>query len=206
MSTIDTSSYQKQKGLSVKNLVTTGIFTAVYFVIFMAGGMLFAPNPVLTFYMPVGTALLCGPVFLLLIAKVPKHGPVIILGIILGLIFFATGMHWAMNIAFMALGIAADLIAGTKKFISVRMNILAYVVFTLSPVGSYLMFFLDKGAWVNTMLGKGTEQTYIDTMIASGPDWLQPVIITGTILAALISGLIGRVLLKKQFEKAGITA
>jgi energy-coupling factor transport system substrate-specific component len=156
--------------------------------------------------MPIGTALLCGPIYLLLIAKVPKHGPVIILGIIRGLIFFATGMHWAMNTAFMLLGIVADLIAGTKKFMSVRMNILSYTVFSLSPVGSYLMFFLDKGGWASTMLGKGTEQSYIDTMIASGPDWLLPVIIGGTILTACISGLIGRVLLKKQFEKAGITA
>ena len=29
------------------------------------GGIFFAPNPVLTFYMPVGSALLCGPVYLL---------------------------------------------------------------------------------------------------------------------------------------------
>ncbi|MDR1250862.1 MAG: MptD family putative ECF transporter S component [Treponema sp.] len=206
MSAIDTSAYQKQKGLSVKNLVTTGIFSAIYFVVFMAGGIIFAPNPVLTFYMPLGTALVCGPVYLLLVAKVPKHGPVVILGIILGLIFFATGMHWMMNTAFMALGIAADLIAGTRKFMSVRMNILSYVIFALSPVGSYLVFFLDKNGWAGTMLGKGTEQSYIDTMIASGPGWLLPVIVIGTVLAAFISGLIGRALLKKQFEKAGITA
>jgi energy-coupling factor transport system substrate-specific component len=206
MSAIDTSAYQKQKGLSVKNLVTIGIFAAIYFVVLMAGGIIFGSNPVLTFYMPMGIALLCGPVYLLLIAKVPKHGPVIILGIVLGLIFFATGMHWGMNIAFMVLGIVADLTAGTRKFVSVNMNILSYLIFSLPPVGSYLIFFLDRDGWVSTMLGKGTAQGYIDTMIVSGPNWLLPIIIIGTLLTALISGLIGRALLKKQFEKAGITA
>ena len=33
-----------QKGLSVKDLVTTGIFTALMLVFTMLGGMFFAPN------------------------------------------------------------------------------------------------------------------------------------------------------------------
>ena len=77
-----------QKGLSVKDLVTTGIFTALMIVFTMLGGMFFAPNPVLTFYMPMGCALLCGPVYLLLVAKVHKRWSITILGIILGFVFF----------------------------------------------------------------------------------------------------------------------
>ena len=41
-------------GLSVKDLVTTGIFTALLFVFIMVGGVFFATNPVLTFFMPAG--------------------------------------------------------------------------------------------------------------------------------------------------------
>ena len=43
-------------GLSVKDLVTTGIFTALLFVFIMVGGVFFATNPVLTFFMPAGSA------------------------------------------------------------------------------------------------------------------------------------------------------
>ena len=39
-----------RKGLSVKDLVTTGIFTALLFVFTMVGGVFFATNPVLTLY------------------------------------------------------------------------------------------------------------------------------------------------------------
>ena len=62
----------------------------------LVGGIFFAPNPVLTFYMPIGSALLCGPVYLLLLAKVPKRGTATILGVILCVVWFVTGMHWAM--------------------------------------------------------------------------------------------------------------
>lgn len=48
------------KGLSVKDLVTTGIFTALVFVFIFVGSIFFAPNPVLTFFMPAGGGLLAG--------------------------------------------------------------------------------------------------------------------------------------------------
>ena len=64
-----------KQGLSVKDLVTVGIFTALFLVFALVGGIFFAPNPVLTFYMPVGSALLCGPVYLLLLAPLPFWEP-----------------------------------------------------------------------------------------------------------------------------------
>ena len=48
------------KGLTVKDLVTTGIFTALVFVFVLIGGIFFAPNPVLTFFMPAGADCLRG--------------------------------------------------------------------------------------------------------------------------------------------------
>ena len=72
-----------KKGLSVKDLVTVGIFSALFLVFALVGGIFFAPNPVLTFYMPVGSALLCGPIYLLMLAKVKKRWAVSILGAIL---------------------------------------------------------------------------------------------------------------------------
>ncbi len=68
------SSYLNKKGLTVKDLVTIGIFTALFFVFELIGSLPFAPNPALTFYQPFGIALLCGPVYLLMVAKVPKRG------------------------------------------------------------------------------------------------------------------------------------
>lgn len=48
------SSYLNKKGLTVKDLVTIGIFTALFFVFELIGSLPFAPNPALTFYQPFG--------------------------------------------------------------------------------------------------------------------------------------------------------
>ena len=56
------------------------------------------------------------------------------------------------------------------------------------------------------MLNNGTTQEYINTMQASANKWVLIIMIVGTILVSGISGLVGSKLLKKQFEKAGITA
>ena len=90
------------KGLTVKDLVTTGIFTALLFVFVLVGGVFFATNPVLTFFMPAGGGLLAGPIYLLLIAKVHKRWSLSIMGVIMGIIWFVTGMHWAFALGYMS--------------------------------------------------------------------------------------------------------
>jgi energy-coupling factor transport system substrate-specific component len=195
-----------RKGLSVKDLVTIGIFTALLFVTMLVGGIVFAPNPVLTFYMPLGSALLGGPVLMLLIAKVPKRGPIAIAGILCGVIWFATGMHWAMDLGYILGGIVGDFIAGVRNYKSRVLNILAYICISLGSTGTYICFFADKEGWSKYMLNGGTSESYIDTMNEAAQNWMLAVIILGTILVAAFSAFVGVKLLKKQFEKAGITA
>ena len=86
------------------------------------------------------------------------------------------------------------------------MNILSYVFFCLGGTGTYIAYFINPQTWVNTMLEKGTAQEYLDSMLAS-TSWIVLVtMLIGTIVIALLSGFVGNKLLKKQFEKAGITA
>ena len=70
--------------------MTIGIFSALFLVFALVGGIFFAPNPVLTFYMPVGSALLCGPVYLLMLARVKKRGAASLLGALMCLVWFVT--------------------------------------------------------------------------------------------------------------------
>ena len=195
-----------KKGLTVKDLVTTGIFSAIFFVFTLVGGLPFAPNPVLTFYMPMGAALLCGPIYLLMVAKVQKRWSVTILGIIMGIIWFATGMHWAFSLGYIGMGIIADLVAGAGHYRNKAINLLSYML-DFSGRHLHLCGVLHRpGGWASTMLENGTEQSYIDTMSASASPWLLAVIIVSTLVIAAFSGWIGGKMLKKQFEKAGITA
>ena len=145
------------KGLTVKDLVTTGIFTALLFVFVLVGGVFFATNPVLTFFMPAGGGLLAGPIYLLLIAKVHKRWSLSIMGVIMGIIWFVTGMHWAFALGYLIMAIVADFVAGAGQYKSKKLNSLI-------------------------------------SMFAA------------VIITSAISAFVGCKMLKKQFEKAGITA
>ena len=189
-------------GLSVKDLVTTGIFTALLFVFIMVGGVFFATNPMLTFFMPAGSALLAGPVYLLMIAKVHKRWSITIMGVIMAIIWFVTGMHWAFALGYLIMAVVADFVAGTKQYKSKKINSLS----SLGGTGSYLVFFADPQGWAQTMLGNGTEQSYIDTMQATANAGIFIAMFAALLVTASISAFVGCKMLKKQFEKAGITA
>ena len=111
-----------------------------------------------------------------------------------------------MDLGYVVMGIVAEIVAGAKGYRNIKWNIASFSLFCLGPAGVFLAYFADPAAWAETMLDNGTSQEYIDMMTASAPAGMLPVILLGTIVLGIISGLVGKKLLKKQFEKAGITA
>ena len=188
-------------GLSVKDLVTTGIFTALLFVFIMVGGVFFATNPVLTFFMPAGSALLAGPIYLLMIAKVHKRWSVTIMGVIMAIIWFVTGMHWAFALGYLIMAVVADFVAGTKQYKSKKINSLSYILFSLGGTGSYLVFFADPQGWAQTMLGNGTEQSYIDTMQTTANAGIFIAMFVALLVTASISAFVGCKMLNQAQDK-----
>ena len=185
----------RKNGLTVKDLIVMGVFGALLMVCSMIGGVLFAVTPTLTFYFSIGAALLPGSVFLLLLAKVPKRWGLTIIGVIISLLSLIMGMHWGMCVGGLIGAFLADMIAGTKNYRSKKLNILAYIA-----------YFVDTEGWASTMLQNGTTQEYINAMNNAAEWWVLVIMIVGTALIAWLSGLVGCKLLRKQFEKAGITA
>ena len=121
----------KKQNLTIKDLITIGIFSAIIFVCISLSGGPFAMFPALTFYFPVGASLLAGPVYLLLIAKVPKTGPIFIAGLLMAIFCYATGMHIGMSIGYLAGSALADLVARTGRYRNIKINILSYILFCL---------------------------------------------------------------------------
>lgn len=195
---------KNKNNLTLKDLVTIGIFTALILVFTTIGGIIFGINPVLTFYVPMGAAALCGPIYLLFIVKVHKSWSITILGILVGIMCFVTGMHWAQAIGYASMGLVADIIARTKNYKSKKMNMVSYMIFSLGCTFSYMVFFIDQEGWIKLMLKNGTDTSYIDAMQATATSWMPAGIIVGTLIVAAISSLVGNKLLKKHFERAGI--
>ncbi len=208
MSTNQSKMYEANEAatgrLTVRDLVITGIFGALLLAAAAIGGVGFAITPTLTFYFPLGASLLPGPIFLLYLAKVPKRGGLTLIGIVVALLNLVTGMHWGNAIGAVVCAILAELIAGFGKYKSKKLNTIAYIVYSYAMMGSYVVYFIDPAGWAARMLGNGTSQDYIDQMNAAAGSSTLIIMIVGVAIVSVISASMGNLLLKKQFEKAGI--
>lgn len=194
-----------KKGLSAKDLITAGIFSVILLFSNAIGGGLFAANPALTFYYPVAGSVLGGPIFMLLIAKVPKKWVLSTAGVVFCILGFVTGMHWGMNLGVLLAMLIADQVVSAGHAQNKILNILGYVIYSIGPCGTYFVYFISPESWTATMLKNGTTKEYIDVMGQTAGIGVLITMIVGTILVSALSGFVGTILLKKQFEKAGVT-
>ncbi len=198
--------YNDKKKLNAKDLIITGVFAVLFLMAVMIGGGPFATVPTLTFYFPIGAAVLAGPIFMLFIAKVPKYGALAIIGVVECILGTLTGMHWGMNFGILICSIIASFIAGSKKFENPLFNLIAYLVYCIGPMGTYFVFYFNRESWISFMLKKGTEQEYIDKMSQVATPVMMITMVVGTLIVATLSGLLGLRLMRKQFVKAGLAA
>lgn len=190
------------KKLQAKDLINVGIFTAIYFVIFFAGMMLgYIPIfiPLLGFVCPI----LCGIPFMLYLTKVKKFGMVSLCGIILGLLNMLIGSGVLVLVFGVVFGIAADCIMKAGKYSSWKCTLLGNGVFSLWIMGFVSRMFLTRTEFFESLIS-GYGQEYVDTLMSYTPNWMYPVLFVVTFVGGILGALLGKAVLKKHFEKAGI--
>ena len=191
--------------LQTRDFISVGIFSLIYAAVSFVVGGLAQMTPITFPFMPMVVALFTGTVFMLYVAKIPKRGAIIILGIIAGILLLITGMFWMMSAFFIVLGIIADFICASGQFKSFKKNMAAYCLFALSPMGAYVPMAVMPAQFAEFMNKKGDISSFAGVIDAIGAQWwVIPLMLLGTVLCALAGGYIGKKLLKKHFEKAGI--
>lgn len=196
---------RKTNSLQTENFITIGVFSLIYFAVAFIIGGIAQMTPITFPFMPMIVAIFTGSVFMLYAAKTPKKGAVFILGILAGLLLFITGMFWMMSVFFIVLGFIADRIAASGNFKSFRKNLTAYCIFALAPMGAYLPMAIMPAQFDEFMRKKGNVSSFSNIIHSIGANWWAiPAMLLGTLICAIIGGMIGKKLLKKHFEKAGI--
>ncbi|MBR1692659.1 MAG: MptD family putative ECF transporter S component [Lachnospiraceae bacterium] len=188
--------------LQAKDLINVGIFTAIYFVLFFAGmilGYLPVFIPLLGFVCPV----LCGIPFMLYLTKVKKFGMVSLTGIILGLLNMLMGSGILVLISGVLFGVAADLILRAGKYQSWKCTLFGSGIFALWIMGFISRMFLTRTEYFES-LASSYGQEYVDTLMSYTPGWMFPVLFALTFAGGIVGALLGRGVLKKHFERAGI--
>ena len=188
--------------LKGKDLISIGIYTALYIVALLVGSVA-TVLPVTFLFYPAVCALLGATFFVMLAAKVQKPGAVVIWGVIVGLVFFAFGMPPALP--FMVVGsIAAQIVislSGYKKFAA---NMTGFVIVSVCSIGGYFQLFAYTNDYLAVAETRGLSQEYIDTLAGYANIGFLLVMIVATAATAVLGCLFARKIMKKHLAKAGI--
>ena len=192
---------KQENKLKGRDLINVGIYTAIYFVIMLAVAML-GMIPIFLPLLSVIVPILGGIPFMLFLTKVKKPGMIFIMAMIMGIMMLLTGMGpWPLLTCAVA-GILAELIYRSGEYKSAKKAVLAYAVFSMWIWGNYLPLFTDYEGYFAQRESYG--QAYIEAVQKLMPLWMAPVLLAACFVCGILGGILGRALLKKHFEKAGI--
>ena len=195
----------KRRGMSGKDVITVGIFSAIYFVINFAFMLLGGLHPLLWILMPGFIALFTGIPYLMMCAKVQKVGSVLLMGLITGLIYYVTGQFTVVILVSFVLACGlAELTRGLTHYHSMAGNLVSFVLFSVGAVASPLPIWLMREDFLRQITEQGMPADYVNTLAALSSNVMLVVLFLAPIVGAIIGGLIARAMFRKHFEKAGL--
>lgn len=126
-----------------------------------------------------------------------------IMAMLLGLIMFATGHTWVPIITAAIFGLAADLILKSGEYKSAKLSIVGYGVFSIWAMGAMLPIWIMRDSYFS-YIRSGMGDEYANTILAMTPEWLAFVVVIVAFAAGIVGAFLGKAVLRKHFEKAGI--
>lgn len=153
----------KENKLMIQDLISIGVFTAIYFVLVtIATFATSAIIPGLSYVLI--PALISGCVYMLLVVKIQKFGAITIMGLVMSIFFFSSGhfiLSFVTNIVF---AIIADLIGYISKYKNKAMILLSYIVFSYGLMGPVLPMWFLKDQYVSNLMARGKDAVYIERL------------------------------------------
>lgn len=196
----------KKKKIQIKDLVTIGVYTALYFIMVAISALLviFIIPGYSYVFIPVISALLSGTIFMLMVAKVPRFGAITIMGSIMGIFFFIMGRFPGALFICIVIAFIADGIAYLMRYKNKKGLLLSYLIFSFSTIGPVIPMFIFPTVYINQLIEVGHDASYIEGAFNNISQNTLSVLIGGIIAAAIVGGLFGQKMMNKHFEKAGI--
>ncbi len=192
---------KENENLKGKDLINVGIYGAIYCVLMTAAAMLgYIPImlPLLTVICP----LICGIPMMLFMTKVRKFGMVTLMGGIVGIYLWITGMgYWPAVFGFV-FGFLTDLLNKSGNYKSASKIIIGNGIFHIILFGNMLPLYLNPDAYFASRQSFG--QDYITSLSNIMQPWTAPVLVFCCFVFGILGAQLGRKILKHHFIKAGI--
>lgn len=191
-----------RKKLSTKDIIVAAVLgvvcIAIRFIFMILGGIV----PVAWFASHALDALLIGPVYMLIVAKTKRTGPVFIISLITGIVFLSASAY--IIVSGIIAGILAEACLRAGRFQNKAWIMLSYIFFSFGFIGDFYQLWFNKTAFLEYSANFGMNADYLAVLdqMVSLPIIL--LIIASIAIGAVIGGLFGFKLMKKHFVKAGI--
>ena len=154
----------KTEKLRIKDLVTIGVFTVIYFVLFFVAGMV-GIVPILYLAYPTLAGIITGIVAMLFMAKVQKPWGLFLLGLICSLIVLAMGNTYIIVIHAVISMVIAELLRKKGEYKSFKYNMLSFAVFNTWICGFLMQILLAKDKVIELAETRGMGHDYIMKLI-----------------------------------------
>lgn len=193
------------KKLTGRDLITIGIFSAIYFVLNFAA-MITGFVPVLWLLLPGVAGILTGIPFMLMESKVRKPGAILIMGAITALLYFVTGQFTVLLlITFAVACILSEVYRAITKYDNnfIHMTI-SFIIFCYGMLGSPMAIWVYKDSFLAQIQQNGMSAEYVQSLsgLISTPMFIG--LCVSPIIGGLVGAMIAKGLFRKHFRKAGI--
>lgn len=190
--------------LKAKDFITVGIFTALLIVVEFLCGMLGYIHPYIVASYVVMIPLVGAIPMMLFYTKVEKFGMISLMSVLIAIIMFVLGMGYLGAPLIVAAGVSSDLIAKSGKYKSFKKTILSYGVFCLWICANYFPVIVTADSYRTDLLDGGYSAEYCDDLFRAINEKTIAVLLILCFVFGCIGAVIGKKVVKKHFEKAGI--
>ena len=190
--------------LKAKDFITVGIFTAIILVVEFACGMLGYIHPFIVASYVIMIPLVGAIPMMLFYTKVQKFGMITIMSILIAIIMFVTGMGFLGAPLIIAAGVIADLIAKSGKYKSFKKTVLSFGVFNLWICSNYFPILVTAESYRKDLIDGGFSAEYANNLFAAINVKTIGILVVLCFVFGCIGAVIGKAVVKKHFEKAGI--
>jgi len=175
------------KKLKGRDLITIGIFSALYFILNLA-------------------AMFTGFVPVLWEHKVQKPGAILIMGLITAVLYFVTGQFTVLLlITFAVACILSEAYRAITKYDNRFIHMaISFVLFCYGMLGSPLAIWVYKDSFLTQIQLNGMSAEYVESLSGLISTPMLIALCVSPIIGGTIGALIAKGLFSKHFRKAGI--
>ncbi len=194
----------EKKKLTAKDFITVGIFTAIILVVEFACGILGYIHPYIVASYVVMIPLAGSIPMMLFYSKVEKFGMITIMSILIAIMMFLLGMGYLGAPLIVLAGVISDLIAKSGGYKSFKKIVISHGIFCLWVCANYIPVVVTAKSYRQGLLDEGYSAEYCDNLFRAVNSKTLAVLIVACFVFGCIGAFVGKAVVKKHFEKAGI--